>query len=85
MVNLAQPRLTGVADVRLSFVDTPERGQKGYQEAKDYTATFVGQAVHVNVKGLDKYDRFLGEVILSNGSSLNKLLLDKGLAKVYGT
>ncbi len=42
-----------------------------------------GQVVTVRVKVVDKYGRTVGEVILSDGSSLNKELLRAGLAWWY--
>ena len=33
---------------------------------------------------MDKYGRWLAEILDPNGGTLNKTLLDTGLAKVYG-
>jgi micrococcal nuclease len=73
--------------IRLSLVDTPERGQKGYIEAKKLV-----QNICLNKKGQvdiddgqrrgDRYGRDIG-VVYCNGININKELIDKNLAKIY--
>jgi micrococcal nuclease len=73
--------------IRLSLVDTPERGQKGYMEAKKLV-----QNICLNKKGQvdiddgqrrgDRYGRDIG-VVYCNGININKELIDRNLAKIY--
>jgi len=73
--------------IRLSLVNTPERGQKGYMEAKKLV-----QNICLNKKGQvdiddgqrrgDRYGRDIG-VVYCNGININKELIDKNLAKIY--
>jgi len=75
----------GVGRVRFVGVNTPERGQSGYQTAKDYvTSICLGKTVGLdidNAKNKDKYDRTLA-VVYVNGVNLNQELLKKGYAEV---
>ncbi|MFM7064465.1 MAG: thermonuclease family protein [Actinomycetes bacterium] len=70
--------------VRFIGIDTPERGQCGYGEAKLRVAQLVkGKRVDiVSVPGntTDRYDRELGYVQL-RGFDIGKVLLAEGLAK----
>lgn len=75
-----------VVRVRLSVIDTPEKGQAGWTEATNYTRAwfekhpdFTLRTEHDKSGG---FDRWLGDCSFE-GESLNKLLLDNGLAKVY--
>ena len=75
----------GVGRVRFVGVNTPERGQTGYQTAKDYVNSMcLGKTVGLdidNAKNKDKYDRTLA-VVYVNGVNLNQELLKKGYAEV---
>jgi micrococcal nuclease len=80
--------------IRLAHVDTPERGQDGFREAKEFTETFCGvryplpQAdadwplVIRTIKPADKYGRWLAEV-WSDDQSLHELLVARNLARWY--
>ena len=72
--------------IRLSLVDTPERGEPGYQEAKDFASTVcpVGSNAELVVDLLqpkDKYGRSLG-LVYCNDMLLNELLLTNGHANI---
>jgi micrococcal nuclease len=70
--------------VRLADVDAPEKGQAYGQRAKQaVSALAFGKTVTVVVKGQDRYRRTLGEVLLADGSSLNKQLVRDGWAWQY--
>jgi endonuclease YncB( thermonuclease family) len=75
--------------VRLSLVDTPERGDSGYQEAKDFTEStcLIGSKALVDEDDGQKegsFDRLIGLVYCGNEKLLlNELLLNKGHAKVF--
>ncbi|MBF4474618.1 thermonuclease family protein [Methanobacterium formicicum] len=75
----------GVGRVRFVGVNTPERGEPGYQEAKDYVKTMcLGKTVGLdidNAKNKDKYSRTLA-VVYVDGVNLNQALLKKGYAEV---
>ncbi|EKF86270.1 thermonuclease [Methanobacterium formicicum DSM 3637] len=75
----------GVGRVRFVGVNTPEKGQAGYQTAKDYvTRMCLGKTVGLdidNTKNKDKYDRALA-VVYVDGVNLNQELLKKGYAEV---
>ena len=69
------------ATVRLVGIDAPEKGQAYGQRAKQFAASLAfGETVTVRVSGHDRYGRLLGEVILSDGRSLNQELVRDGYA-----
>ena len=73
--------------IRLSLVDTPERGEPGYEEAANFVESFcpVGSdAVFVqdSWQKVDKYDRSLGLVYCSD-MLLNEILLSSGHAEIF--
>jgi len=87
--------ITGIVDgdtvdinerrVRLSLVDTPERGDDGYAEATQFTSDLcpVGTVVFFDsdsMQPVDKYGRLVG-VVYCNGINLNEALLQNMLAE----
>ncbi len=75
----------GVGRIRFVGVNTPERGERGYQEAKDFvTVSCLGKTVGLdidNAKHYDKYGRVLA-VVYVDGVNLNAELLKRGYAEV---
>ena len=75
----------GVGRVRFVGVNTPEKGQPGYQEAKDFVKSYcLGKTVYLDVddaKNHDKYGRTLAIVYVGK-TNLNAILLKKGYAEV---
>jgi len=70
--------------VRLQGIDCPEKKQAYGTRAKQYTSHMAfGNKVTVQIKDYDRYGRIVGEVILPDGSSLNKELVYVGLAWWY--
>jgi endonuclease YncB( thermonuclease family) len=75
--------------IRLSMVNTPERGEVGYNDATDFTESIcpVGGNALVDEDDGQKegsYDRLIGVVYCnSNTASVNQLLLEEGKAIVY--
>lgn len=75
--------------IRLSMVNTPERGEVGYNEATDFTESIcpVGGNALVDEDDGQKegsYDRLIGVVYCNgNTASVNQLLLEEGKAIVY--
>jgi micrococcal nuclease len=72
--------------IRLSLVNTPERGQTGFKEAKKFVeSTCLGKKGELNVddgqRRGDRYGRELG-VVYCNGINLNEKLMDNHLAKI---
>ncbi len=72
--------------IRLSLVDTPEKGEAGYSEATAFTAQMcpVGSYITIDQDDLqlyDQYDRLLANVFC-NGKSLNTALLYNGHAEI---
>ena len=73
--------------IRLSLVDTPERGQEGFKQAKEFVKKLC-----LNKKGQvdiddgqrrgDRYGRDIG-VVFCNGVNINKALVDNNLARIY--
>lgn len=91
-------RVVGVADgdtidvlrdsrpvrVRLHGIDCPERGQAFGRQAGQYTSRLVfARTVTVHVRGMDRYGRFVADVLLPDGTSLNRELISAGLAWHY--
>lgn len=70
---------------RLLGIDTPERGEPLYREARDMTAKLIEKKnVSVVVQDKDSFGRWLSEVTLyGRDESLNEILLKEGLAAVY--
>lgn len=75
--------------IRLSMVNTPERGESAYYEATNFTKSVcpVGHNALVDEDDGQKegsYDRLIGIVYCDNGAkSVNQLLLENGKAVVY--
>jgi endonuclease YncB( thermonuclease family) len=70
--------------VRLNGVDCPEKNQAFGQNAKQFTSDMIfGKTVTVISSCKDRYGRVLGDVILEDGSSLNKKLIINGFAWWY--
>jgi endonuclease YncB( thermonuclease family) len=76
--------------IRLSMVNTPERGEPSYNEATELTESVcpVGGTALVDEDDGQKegsYDRLIGAVYCNGNtmSSLNQILLEEGKARVY--
>lgn len=72
--------------IRLSLVDTPERGQSGFKEAKDFVSSLcLGKKGELDVddgqRRGDRYGREIG-IVYCNGVNLNEKLMDEQLAKI---
>jgi endonuclease YncB( thermonuclease family) len=73
--------------IRLSLIDTPERGQDGYQEAKNFVKDLClkkeGQVdVDDGQRRGDRYGRDIG-IVYCNGINLNAALMENNLARIY--
>lgn len=70
--------------IRLYGVDAPELAQAYGMKAKQFTSeACFGREVTVTVQDKDRYGRTVGEVILSDGRSLNQELVRAGMGWWY--
>ena len=68
---------TGDIVYRLEGVDTPEKGEPKYQEAKDYLTRLIdGEIVSIVEKATDDYGRKIVQVTF-DGESINKKVKNK--------
>ena len=72
--------------IRLSLVNSPERDERGYQEAKDFASTVCPIGVNAEFvedtwQPVDKYGRSVG-LVYCNDMMLNELLLTNGHAEI---
>ena len=74
-----------IQTIRLITCNTPERGQPGYQEAKDAVNRWAppGLTVSVTTYKDDNWDRYLGDVITPDGTHISDRLLTEKLAVLY--
>ncbi len=84
--------VTELTSFRLLGVDTPERREEGYQEAKDYLQKMIGgKLIHVRLKSghgkkRDSFGRFLVDIVLCTKNSyvdINREIIKRGLGKEY--
>ena len=72
--------------IRLSLVNSPERDERGYQEAKNFASTVCPVGAHAEFiedtwQPVDKYGRSVG-LVYCNDMMLNELLLTNGHAEI---
>lgn len=69
--------------VRMLGLNTPEKGEKYYSEAKNYTSSLVmNRTIVIERRGKDKYDRELAYLFYNN-ENLNAKIVEKGYANAY--
>jgi endonuclease YncB( thermonuclease family) len=77
---------TDMGKVRLLGINTPEKNQPYYREAKDLLAEYEGKEIQLittkEQDNKDKYDRFL-RYAFYDGKFLNAEILGNGLANFY--
>ena len=65
--------------IRLSGIDCPEKGQAYGKRAKQAASELVfGKEVTLQTHGHDKYKRTLADVLLSDGTNVNHMLVKEG-------
>lgn len=71
--------------IRFMHIDCPEKGAAYFKDAKRFTsdACFSQVVAISHHHEFDRYGRLIGEVILSNGDTLNRELVKLGLATHY--
>lgn len=68
--------------IRICGIDCPEKGEPGYQEAKDFLYELLNSgSLRIKKKGIDKYGRILAEVFV-NGEDIALKIKEKGLDKL---
>ncbi|BAW31110.1 MAG TPA: thermonuclease family protein [Methanothermobacter sp.] len=75
----------GIGRIRFVGVNTPERGQPGYQEAKDFVEEMcLGKTVYLDIDDAKKYDKYgrILAIVYVNGINLNAELLKRGYAEI---
>ena len=75
----------GIQRVRLVGINTPEIGEDGYEEAKEFlNETCMWEEVKLDVDDMKQYDSYyrLLAVVYANGSNLNEKLVKEGYAEV---
>jgi len=75
---------TSLGKVRLLGINTPEKNQKGYQEAKDFLQQFEGKEISLELtkEDIDKYNRKL-RYLFYKDNFINKKILEYGFAHFY--
>ena len=68
--------------VRLININTPEKKERGYEEAKQFLQTYEGETVLLEVRGTEKYGRLLG-ALYADERYLNLELVRNGLAHTF--
>ncbi len=69
--------------IRLLGINTPEKHQPYYQEAKDFLTNLVqNKTIQIESYGEDKYKRTLA-YIFQKDKNINNLILQNGLATLY--
>lgn len=73
----------GSERVRLARINSVERGEAGFREAKDHLAVLIsGREVRCVVRKRERYGRLLGECS-AGGQNLSDAMLASGLAERY--
>jgi endonuclease YncB( thermonuclease family) len=67
--------------IRLVNINTPEKNEIGYQEAKDYLVPLLNKTVEIEVLGTDKYKRTLAKIFTPDYVNLEIVKL--GLGKTF--
>lgn len=90
VIDLGYDPITTKKRLRFLYIDTPERGEKGFDEAKAFVMQHVKAAETVWIQTTDfqrgSFRRWLAEIFIDDGDSiysLNDLLLKEGLAVPY--
>lgn len=65
--------------IRLVNINTPERNEPGYEEARKFLQTFENNSVLLENRGFEKYGRSLGVLYVDN-KNINRAIVEKGLA-----
>ena len=75
----------GIQRVRLVGINTPEIGEEGYEEAKEFVnRTCWGEEVKLDVDDMEQYDQHyrILAVVYVNDTNLNEQLVKEGYAEI---
>lgn len=78
--------VAGTKTIRLVLVDTPEKGEAGYEEAKNYVSSLcLNQRAIVDQDDLQYYDSYgrMLAVVWCNNTNVNAALLENGYGVLY--
>jgi len=77
-------KITTKQRLRLNGIDTPEKGQPGFNEAKEWlTKQILNQQVIIRTAKVSKFGYYLADISLGS-ISINESLLRLNLARSYG-
>ena len=83
--NSEEAIIYGIQRVRLVGINTPEIGEEGYKEAKEFVNTTCwGEAIKLDVDDMKQYDTYyrILAVVYVNDTNLNEQLVKEGYAEV---
>ncbi len=70
--------------LRLADIDTPERGQPGYEEARTALASYVkDKNFNISTQKQSKWGYYLAHIEREDGYTINRMMIDEGYAKHY--
>jgi len=72
--------------VRLICIDTPERGEEGYQEATEFLESLILNKevkLEEDITKRDKYNRLLYYIFTKDGKFVNEIMVKEGYAEAY--
>lgn len=76
-------KVTTAQRLRLAGVDTPERNQAGFSEAKEFTQEMIGgKFVTIKTQKVSKYGYYLADITI-DGKNVSQELIAAGLGKPY--
>jgi micrococcal nuclease len=85
----------GIGRIIFAGIDTPEKGENSYEEAKNFTKNnLLNKTIVLNIdklawkgkygEGKDRYNRTLAKILINNmKTDFCQLIVDKGYARVY--
>ena len=75
----------GIQRIRLVGVNTPEIGEEGYEEAKEFVnVSCLGEVIKLDVDDREQYDPYyrILAVVYANDTNLNEKLVREGYAEI---
>lgn len=76
-------KVTTAQRLRLAGVDTPERNQAGFTEAKDFTQSMIGgKLVTIKTHKVSKFGYYLADIVI-DGKNVSQELIAAGFGKSY--
>lgn len=73
--------IEGDVKVRLANINSPEKGEKGYDESKNFLSQLEGSTIEIEQISTDKYGRTLARIY--NPEYLNLQIVKQGLATKF--